>query len=562
VQNLNIQKYKTYLGIFLSILIFGSPNLLLASYSIGNGALYSALLNLFHFTITSGIIILPLLLFKLPIRKYFYCLAPLAFIVPILIFVILIYQKLPTRWMFYVLFETEKYEILEFTAGMWFWKTLMIVFPLCIIIISRMLIKSNQVVKKKYTLLIIGVLVILFSISYVFKTIQHKSFSNSLKITARSFFRDTPLHTSQRFARAFKTYKSENRTDFNEARIAVARVQEIRQREVYILVIGESARFENWGINGYFRNTSPYLNNIEGLLSFSNIISPSFNTSKSVPIIVTSADVNTYQTPEEKISLLQVFKAAGFKTYWISNQASKGSVVGSIARCSDERYQTMSQKIPLNDLDLLDYLKKLMDKNEAKVFIVVHTQGSHYPYQNRYPSSFGAFTPALEKNQHVFPSNNHKEMVVNSYDNSILLTDYFLAQIIDLLKTDSIVSNLLYVSDHGENLFDFQRMGFGRGYGNISTKLFHVPMFIWSSDEYKRIFEEKWNTLEQNRELKTSTESIFWTFADMAGICWNQFDSSQSLASTNYRIKPRLIINKNALDDYDLFFDKLESKSK
>ena len=169
-------------------------------------------------------------------------------------------------------------------------------------------------------------------------------------------------------------------------------------REIYLVVIGESARYGNFSINGYDRETSPLLEKINGLLSFINVYASSNLTEYALPFLLSRATpLNPEQAYREK-SLVEAFKECGFYTAWIANQACHYPYIERIAK--DVDYTHLS----LNDFDaednhdgqLLKYIDAVLDKNEPKTLVVVHTLGSHFRYNFRYPKEFERFTPALE----------------------------------------------------------------------------------------------------------------------------------------------------------------------
>ena len=83
------------------------------------------------------------------------------------------------------------------------------------------------------------------------------------------------------------------------------------------------------------------------------------------------------------------------------------------------------------------------------ILIVLHQMGSHGPaYYRRYPEAFRVFTPTCETSQ---LDNCDRDQIVNTYDNTIIYTDYFLARVIDFLRAydDRFETAMLYAGDHG-----------------------------------------------------------------------------------------------------------------
>lgn len=555
----NTYKYSSILGICLVLLLFGSPNLLLATQHFIKGFFYAGLLDIFHFLITSGVFLLPAVLFNLQIKRYLLYISPLFALVPLFLFNVAIYDKLPTRSIFYILFEVQKFELIEFLSGIYFWKILMLILPISVILIGQFLIQSNLVSDKKFKLKFVVFYLALFLITISFKTVQRKTIDNTLKISFKTYLRGSPINLSIRFYKALKTFKKDNAVNINNSNLHVFRESDINSREIYVLVIGESSRFKNWNLNGYSRNTSPQLQKTKNIISYKNTISPSFNTNKSVPIILTTQNTQNLNDTLVYTSIIEIFKQASFTTYWIGNQPIKGGPIGSISKDSDKILELDYKKHSKFDGELLDQVGAILSKKQQKTLIIIHTLGSHYPYQNRYPESFYLFTPTIEQNLHIPLNKKHKNAIINSYDNSIAYTDFFLSELIDLINIDSAISSLTYVSDHGENLFDDKNIGFGRGYGKYSPQLFHIPLFFWASKELIANNQVKWETLVKNDSIKSTTEGILYTFTDLAGVYWSNFDSTKSFANKYCREKERFFLDKNKLLDYDTFFN-LESE--
>lgn len=342
---------------------------------------------------------------------------------------------------------------------------------------------------------------------------------------------------------AFKTYQSQ-------------------KRNIEVLVIGESARYDHWTINGYTRNTSPFLSTEKNLISFSNVSTGATLTLKSIPFLITRMSVDSISQHLKEKSLLAAFKEAGFYTAWISNQYGANQSVASefhTADCDttifintsiegDKSFLTPG----LYDEALLQPFKKLIDQTSKDVFIVIHTMGSHWRYKFRYPPEYEIFK--------TDEGNSSMSSVINEYDNSILYTDYLLHLIIAKLETTAAISSLIYVSDHGENLKD---NGDNLMYHTATPSYYtaHVPLFVWLSDSIKKQRPEIERNLLLNQTKKISTiKSIFYTAMDIGGINIKIDDNLQrfSLASSEYKDHDQLISGES---NVIYSFKELEDKS-
>lgn len=309
--------------------------------------------------------------------------------------------------------------------------------------------------------------------------------------------------------------------------------------EIYVLVIGETARKQNFGIYGYHRKTTPNLDTISNLIPFTNVNASANLTSLSIPFIVTRATPHHIDAKLNEPAILYPFKEAGFKTYWISNQPSGiGSVFGFYSTLADYYKNTSVFTDALNDDSLLiSELKNVLnDKSTKKKFIVIHTLGSHFRYNNRYPKEYEVFQPNLVKGLSIENSisKKNKDEIINSYDNSILYTDYILSQFISSLEQQNAVSFLYYISDHGENLYDDSSDKILHGFINPTKFELEIPLMIWNSQKYRQLYSSKNNILERNRNSKIMSTNTFHTLLDLANISYPTENLSQSFSSIKF----------------------------
>jgi len=307
--------------------------------------------------------------------------------------------------------------------------------------------------------------------------------------------------------------------------------------EVYVLVIGETARKHNFGIYGYNRNTTPNLDTIKGLNYFTDVYSAANLTSLSLPFILTRATPEKVNLKFEEPAILNLYKEAGFKTYWISNVPSGiGSVFGFYSSLADYYKNTAVSLDAINyDEKLIPELEKVLeDSTSQKKFIVIHTLGSHFRYNYRYPTSFEKFTPNLVRGISIENSTSidHKNEIINSYDNSILYTDYVLSQLIFSLQKQKKVSFLYYISDHGENLYDDDQNKLLHAYINPTKYEIEIPLVIWTSHKYKQIYFNKYHNLVKHTSEKISSLNTFHTLLDMSNIIYDEQDLAKSFSSS------------------------------
>ena len=166
---------------------------------------------------------------------------------------------------------------------------------------------------------------------------------------------------------------------------------------------------------------------------------------------------------------------------------------------------------------------------------------SHFSYHQRYPREFARFLP----DDDVAIAPQHREMLVNAYDNSFLYTDHFLAKTIEYLRSlDGTASALLYCADHGEDLIDDRRERFLHASPTTTAYQLNVASLAWFSEEYRRLFPEKTAAAAANGSAPATTHALFHTMADMASIRGRCLSSKVSLVSPDYdRPAPRYYLN-------------------
>jgi glucan phosphoethanolaminetransferase (alkaline phosphatase superfamily) len=320
------------------------------------------------------------------------------------------------------------------------------------------------------------------------------------------------------------------------------------EKEVYVFVIGETGRYNSYSINGYQRETSPLLAKTNHLISYSDFFSEANITSSCLSIILTRATALDYNRSFVEKSFVDAFKEAGFKTYWIANQSASNRFIRRISKDTDREYFSVTDIYADNyDENLWEFLDEVLKKDDKKAFIVVHTLGSHFRYNFRYPPCFEKFKPSLQGafNYDMISSKN-KRQFINTYDNSILYTDYFLANTIRKIDSLHVVSTLIYVADHGENLFDTPENIVLHGGSKYTEYDFHVPFFVWTSEKYREQYPSKIENMIQNKNKRLSSSAIFYSWLDIADIHFPEQILSKSIASeTLQEDSIRFIINTN-----------------
>ncbi len=311
----------------------------------------------------------------------------------------------------------------------------------------------------------------------------------------------------------------ENRDTYTNTPVAPASTPP----DVFI-ILGESLRADHLPQNGYARNTMPLLSRDTALISFPEVYSEATFTSASVPVLMTKADPADPVAPYNDQSFVTLFKKAGYSTAWFANQSISQSYAyfahecDSLIYCNGAKSDYSYDK--WLDADLLPMISQWSEKTAGPKLAVVHTIGSHWWYKSHYTDRQARFLPDIS-NKEIAASS--QEQIINAYDNTIIATDAFLADLFDSLRGRNAV--VLFISDHGEGL------GENGVYLHASeNEATHYPAcFIWYTPEYGRLFPDKVAGARRGKDLRHTTEAIFHTALDLGALETPALDRPKSL---------------------------------
>ncbi|MFN3890206.1 MAG: phosphoethanolamine transferase [Beijerinckiaceae bacterium] len=253
---------------------------------------------------------------------------------------------------------------------------------------------------------------------------------------------------------------------------------------VTLLVIGETARAENFSLFGYARDTNRELKKIPDLIPFPHVSSCGTDTAVSVPCIFSGLGRSRYSLAafQRRENLLDLVRRTGLDVLWIENQGGCKGVCARIptVTLTDSKDARFCGDGECHDEILLEGLEQRIAAMQNGGVIVLHMMGSHGPaYFKRVPGAFARFQPVCETSQF---SKCTSEQIVNSYDNTIAYTDFVLSRLVALLrKQDGVDTMMLYVADHGESLGENGVYLHAMPYFMAPVQQTHVPMLMWFS---------------------------------------------------------------------------------
>lgn len=330
-----------------------------------------------------------------------------------------------------------------------------------------------------------------------------------------------------------------NRLDLTTVKGAAADIPD--QQLVVVLVIGESARADHFGLNGYVRPTTPLLAGTAGLVNFSNARSCASATRVSVPCLLTRATEHDPKRASNETSMISMFRHFGFDTAWISTNQIYGTYDTPVTAVANEAQRLIFPITMQNlqhgalDEELIGPFKQFLARPSERKMVVLHQRGSHWHYHDRYPASFRKFTPTCEGN--TSPSRCEIDKLTNGYDNSILYTDHVLDSVIRALAGQNAL--FLYTSDHGQSLGEDGYFTHG---APDRPEQRHVPMMLWASELFRQRHPDAIATLFSRRGEPVSHDNVFHSVLGCAGFHGSVIDESLNLCApsqtTNRRVDP------------------------
>ncbi|WP_034058153.1 sulfatase-like hydrolase/transferase [Lacinutrix jangbogonensis] len=464
----------------------------------------------------------------------------LSFLVAFKLFFYYTFEAKPSASGVFVIFETNAAEASEFFSSYFDFTIGAIIsvsFLVFFILILQLVFKQKQFQFLRFK-----------NISLIFKVVTILLIVASAYFLRRSF-RDQSLfiisHSIQEYNIAKNYYKEHLAKQENQS-IKINSKNE--KPQVGIVIIGESTSRWHMQLYNYNRETNPILSKMKDeLFIFNDVIAPEVMTIKSLEKSLTLSDHNNPKA-ENNFSIVQLANAAGFETFWISNQQPVGftestpTIIATAAK-HKQFLATDSYFYSIYDEALIPEIRNAIKTESKRKLIFVHLIGTHRLYPKRYTKEFDYFEGVNERTKYKTAYSKAK---VNEYDNAVRYNDFVVSEIIKLTKAENENSFVVYFSDHGDDVFDTQ--DFVGHHGHKGSKpMFDVPFLAWFSDDYlnnnKRI-----DTLNNYENRKYNAEDFIYSFSDIINLDFEGFDATRSIFSSSFKERKRLI--KERLD-YD-----------
>lgn len=299
-----------------------------------------------------------------------------------------------------------------------------------------------------------------------------------------------------------------------------------KQPKLMVLVVGETARAESFSLDGYGRNTNPELSKISELINFKDAHSCGTATAVSVPCMFSGMPRTSYDSrlASHREGLLDIAQRAGYKVTWIDNNS------GCKGACDRVHQYDIPEQLQkkycqadgeCDDAILLASLKQYIDSipkdDVTPQLVVLHQVGSHGPaYYERTRPEFEPFKPICNTNT---IQNCDHQTLINTYDNSIVYTDYILSQVINnLQENQKYQTGFWYLSDHGESTGESGLYLHGAPYAFAPSQQTHIPMMMWFSGAWDKNNMGQVSCLQSQQTKLVGQDNLFPTMLGLLDI--------------------------------------------
>ncbi len=275
-------------------------------------------------------------------------------------------------------------------------------------------------------------------------------------------------------------YIHQNQRNATETLLPNATIKD-NQKSVIVLVIGESARKQNFSLYGYPKNTNPLLSKISNVYHFDATSCATYTTAGVKGIL-------SYQNSDELTEILPNYLHRNdVEVIWRTSNTGEPPI-------HIKNYENRETLMPnckgdgcnYDEILLSGLKEEILASKKNKILVVLHTSTSHGPtYSKKYPAQFEVFKPVCNS---VELGKCSQTELINAYDNTIVYTDYILAKLIgDLQQLNDYHSAMIFVSDHGESLGEKNLYMHGLPLSIAPKEQFEIPFIVWTSENSKQM---------------------------------------------------------------------------
>ena len=326
--------------------------------------------------------------------------------------------------------------------------------------------------------------------------------------------------------------------------IRVVQQPETSEAPVIVLVIGESFNKYHSPLYGYPLQTTPRLCAEKRLVVFDQASSPVCFTHSAMRYIMSLKSCDNHQAddPLQHVLLPAVFKQAGYRVGYFDNQFTRVKVgfndyscgyFYSPQRISDRCFDLRNDLIDKYDGTFIERYRDLFLK-EPKSLNIIHLFGQHLKAKIRYPESFSYFKGSDIPREDL---DEQEREIVAEYDNATRYHDMVVGMILDAFREQDAV--VVYLSDHGDNIYDGPGHRYGRTAGGLTDEeskknIREIPFLVWCSETFLQKRPEVYERLCLRAHQPVCLDDVAHLLFDLGGITCNFSTPSRSLLSPTY----------------------------
>lgn len=251
-------------------------------------------------------------------------------------------------------------------------------------------------------------------------------------------------------------------------------------KDVCVLIIGESARRENFSLYGYGKPTNPLLEK-DSVTALMAEAAATYTTAGVKAILDHKPTKKLYE-----ILPNYLFRNGVDVTWRTTNWGEPPVHIDKYYKAKDLQKMNPEADGKYDEILLAGLKEEILSCTKDKMLVILHTSTSHGPtYNKKYPAKFEVFTPVCTTVE--MAKANPKELM-NAYDNTIVYTDYLVHSVIEMLKdVPQRRSCVLFVSDHGESLGEGNLYMHGVPMAVAPKEQIEIPFIVWTSDKNLKI---------------------------------------------------------------------------
>jgi lipid A ethanolaminephosphotransferase len=275
-------------------------------------------------------------------------------------------------------------------------------------------------------------------------------------------------------------YAHESKKNEKEIPLPDAKIMD-NEKTVVVLVIGESARSQNFSLYGYKKNTNPLLSKVPNIVHFNATSAATYTTAGVKAILDHKKTDDLYEILPNYLYRNDV------EVIWRTTNWGEPPVhIKNYQKSESFRQNCKTDGCDYDEVLLTDLKEQIQNSKKNKIVVILHTSTSHGPtYSKKYPPKFETFKPVCNSVELGKCSQNE---LINAYDNTIIYTDYILSEVVKELKIlKDYKSAMIFVSDHGESLGEKNLYMHGIPISIAPKEQYEIPFIVWVSENSKQL---------------------------------------------------------------------------